>query len=216
MSGPEIIKVKTANETYKEIADEISDCWWMFGEGKVNYAGEDLLEKNYCSICFQMVFDDSLSKIEEFKDGKIDKRNLQEYLSKTKIPSKKITYMEYLYGANLNLTPSANFGSITLGKQYFTLIGIKSKTSQALWTAGGGAAGALGTGLLLTFFTAPVSIPLLTATVLVVGTAGGAEAGSYIGTIVEGESGNEFLTTVIKADSDEFMALNCDEILTKG
>ena len=61
-----------------------------------------------------------------------------------------------------------------------------------------------------------MSIPLLTATVLVVGTAGGAEAGSYIGTIVEGESGNEFLTTVIKADSDEFMALNCDEILTKG
>src|SRR3989339_874739 len=28
---------KIENDTMKAIVDEMKDCWWMFGEGKINY-----------------------------------------------------------------------------------------------------------------------------------------------------------------------------------
>ena len=65
MSGSfETKKVKTETEVYGILADEMADCWWMFGEGKVNYVGKDLPEKQlYCSICSQLAFDNSLEEI---------------------------------------------------------------------------------------------------------------------------------------------------------
>src|SRR3970282_1658217 len=34
-------KVETQEEAYGVLANEMANCWWMFGEGKVNYVGED-------------------------------------------------------------------------------------------------------------------------------------------------------------------------------
>ena len=60
---PEKIKVKSLDEIYEALANEMADCWWVFGEGKVNYVGDDLTYNNYCSICSQILFDDSLNEI---------------------------------------------------------------------------------------------------------------------------------------------------------
>ena len=36
----DIITVKSENELYKALADEMATCWWMYGEGEVDYLGE--------------------------------------------------------------------------------------------------------------------------------------------------------------------------------
>ena len=51
MTKPQLQKVKTKEETYKVLADEMADCWWMFGEGKINYIGEEVIPDLYCSLC---------------------------------------------------------------------------------------------------------------------------------------------------------------------
>src|SRR3989344_3635482 len=100
LNNPEIAKVKTATDVYKNIADEMAQCWSMFGEGKVNYAGDDLTKNNYCSICSQILFDNSLSEIKEFSGGKISKDFLYNYLSKNNISNNKMSYAQYIFGTN--------------------------------------------------------------------------------------------------------------------
>ena len=44
-------KVNNAEEVYQILADEMADCWWTFGEGKLNYVGSDFKSNLYCSLC---------------------------------------------------------------------------------------------------------------------------------------------------------------------
>ena len=78
------------NETMKAIADEMVDCWWQFGEGKVDYEGEDW-EGYHCAVCSSVKFDEKL------KENKISYKDLFEYLEKTK-KSESQTYLQYLFG----------------------------------------------------------------------------------------------------------------------
>ena len=45
MTNPEIIKVKTKDELFNSLAEEMRNCWWMLGEGKVDYVGKDFFYK---------------------------------------------------------------------------------------------------------------------------------------------------------------------------
>ena len=55
------------NQIFKAIGDEMTDCWWMFGEGKVNYGfmtkiKNEVIEISpftdfHCAICSQIQFD---------------------------------------------------------------------------------------------------------------------------------------------------------------
>src|SRR3989339_587007 len=72
---------KIENDTMKAIVDEMKDCWWMFGEGKINYAkGFDFTNQKFCSVCSIVAFDEALSKQDisyskfynYLKDSKID------------------------------------------------------------------------------------------------------------------------------------------------
>jgi hypothetical protein len=112
LTNPEIIKANSLNEVYKNLAEEMTDCWWMFGEGKIDYVGKELTKDNLCSICSQVLLDDSLKDMEGIKDaievteeGKkvkasgINKDDFYEnYLAKKQMPGKEITYAEYLFG----------------------------------------------------------------------------------------------------------------------
>jgi len=204
MVKPDLIKVETKEEVYKVLADELADCWWMFGEGKVDYVGKDALPELYCSICSQVAFDDSVKDVfggaNEF-----DKEKFYEYLSKNE-KSKGETYLEYLFNTNdLSNIYSGDFGKISLDKQYYSLIGIKSKTSELTWAT-------LGT---LTF----VAGVLTGGSIWVVGvlalSVGG--GGYFVAPIVSGGSGNDFiLPSLIKANSPEIDSLGCDFILTSS
>src|SRR3989344_7040233 len=90
---PEKIKVNSLPEVYGALADEMTNCWQMFGEGKVDYVGKDFTKNNYCSICSQIYFDDSLESIEWVEDKKISKDGLYDYLTKNDY-SKDQTYSQ--------------------------------------------------------------------------------------------------------------------------
>jgi hypothetical protein len=150
MVKPEKIKVKTEEEIYAVLAEKMADCWWMFGEGKVDYIGKDFFFKeNYCSICSQILFDKSLKEIRGLESGRISKDKLYDYLSKTKILDKNITYLEYIFRAKdineikkeisneeLNSQKISTFGMIDIGKQYYLVTGITSEVAGRGWKIG--------------------------------------------------------------------------------
>ena len=217
MTKPEIKKVETENDVYEILANEMVDCWWMFGEGKVDYIGKDYLKKNlYCSICSQIAFDDSLKK-EIFNTGEFDKKEFYKYLTNNKIPNKEITYLEYIKGLkdskNLEddlLNGKIDFGKINLDKQYYVLMGITSEVSSLGYIAGIGAF--VGAGALAIVY--PVSIPVTVKILFVATGVGlGGTTGRFVGTIIKGKSGNEYLPpALIETSSKEI--LECKSIKT--
>ena len=78
----------------KIIADEMADCWWMFGEGDVNY-GDGTSSEVYCTLCSILKFDNKIQ--EEFKE--ISYTDLHDYLIKLQKSSSQ-TYLQYLYEVN--------------------------------------------------------------------------------------------------------------------
>jgi hypothetical protein len=78
-------------EIKKTFADEMAECWGIFGEGKLElFSGEGI----YCAVCSRINFKDKNEKIMGFS----------EFLIKTKMPSNKVTYLDYLTGYK---TPNA-------------------------------------------------------------------------------------------------------------
>lgn len=125
ISATSTIKVNPANKTaiMNAIAKEMSDCWWMFGEGEVNYAGGDLASKTTCSIC----------SILEFEDISIDSISYEEFYNHLKTTPKTIaqTYLQYLYSIHTlsdieNDFPLEGYllNNIEPDKTYFILTGI--------------------------------------------------------------------------------------------
>ncbi|MEN7982685.1 MAG: hypothetical protein ABFQ65_04530 [Nanoarchaeota archaeon] len=233
LTNPERIEVESLSEIYETLADEMANCWWMFGEGRVNYVGDDLTHNNYCSICSQIYFDEGLKSI---TGEKITKDGLYKFLENNNI-DKTNTYAEYLFGGkNLDAIKKESlekhgvesFGDIEVGKQYFVVMGITSEVGLWNWVgigAGGGSA-IVGAAVVsaIVFGTTPVGwVAGLTVIGLSAG-AGGA-VGVGIGETIEPEIAtiildgrgidNKFMApTIIEANSEKFNALNCEEILT--
>lgn len=84
---------KIKKDVIKAIAEEMADCWWMFGEGKVEYADSpQFLGETHCGICSEIKFD---KKIQE-KIKEISYKEFYESLTKLKKDDSQ-TYSEYLY-----------------------------------------------------------------------------------------------------------------------
>ena len=239
MTKPQVKKVSSPEELYGVLAEEMANCWWMFGEGKVNYVTDTMTKDNYCSICNQILFDNSLKDIKDksgnavFSSGKISKDVFYDYLSKVKAPDKNITYAQYFFGtSDINRLKAelskqtkgpVSFGTITIGKQYFVVTGITSEVSTVGWVIRGAAAGGVLIVGLATFGVGTAGF----AAVLVGETAAGGAgvAGAKISDMISPKIGaitvegdgvkNQFMTpTIQEASSEEFKALNCDDILT--
>ncbi len=214
MTNPKIEKVETQDEVYEILAKQMQDCWWMFGEGKIDYVGKDLLSRNkYCSICTQIGFDDSLKNLQDFSSGTIDQKEFYEnYLSKQNLSNKQITYMEYLYSGvdDISKVHSGGFDPIDLDKQYYIMMGIKSELNKWVKIVGTG----VGVGIVTASFLTGAGLPVAVVALSAVGT-GAMGAGAYVGLSAAGESGNEFLRpTILEANSKEFKALECEEVKT--
>ena len=223
LSNPEIIEVKNADELYNALAEKMSDCWWMFGEGKIDYVGGELTKNNYCSICSQILFDPSLKKLDEFKEVDISKEEVYKYMGRTKMSSDGVTYLEYLFGTKtwedfsslVQTKELNNFGEIEIGKQYFIIMGITSNVGQQ-WTVGGSAIGSL----IGNFVPIKGSTFIGGAIGYGVGLVGEQISGTFtpeIGAIVINGNGveNQFMApTIQEMDSDKFKLLNCEDILT--
>ena len=224
MTNPDIKKVgDDPDETYKVLADEMADCWWMFGEGKVDYLRDKALDRNYCSTCTQIAFDESMNEIEEFNSGKISKDELYDYLARTQMSENQETYAEYLFGSNnitglkhqmLLETGIGTFGFINLGAQYFVVMGIISQSGKFYKIAGA--------AVIL------VAIAVGGPVIITGGILAGATSYTYgddifeilepeiLALIVKGDGvENDFMVpTIIEANSDKFKLLDCKDILT--
>lgn len=216
MTNPQIRKVSNKEDIYGVLAEEMRDCWWMYGEGKVDYIGSELITDKYCSICSQIAFDDSVMEI--IKEGSFDKREFYQHLILKNMTGTEKKYSEYLYRTNnISQIYSGEFGSVNLDDTYYIMMAITSKTDVTSWgIIGGVAVGAIAV------VTAPVSVPFGVAAAIVVGagaTGGylGYSEGEYIASIVTGESGNEFMSpALVEANSEDFKNFGCYEVTTKA
>jgi hypothetical protein len=242
LTNPEIIEVNTLDETYKFLAEQMATCWWMFGEGRVNYIGGDKSHNNYCSICSQIYFDKSLEDIRDeegdfiFEYGKISKEEFFKYLEKTKIDDSN-NYLQYMFGVNevkdikdeaLKANDESTFGEIELGKHYFVVMGITSEVSLWEWVGiGSGIGGGFVVAGSIAAAVGLLSNPVgwVTGIVLI---GSGAAAGAGWSSVADLQSPeisiitvngrgvkNTFIApTIIEVDSDKFKFLNCKKILT--
>jgi hypothetical protein len=215
MTSAKVEKVSSKEDVYGILAEEMADCWWMFGEGKLDYVGKELSKQNYCSICDQISFDSSLYNDPSksiFPSGKLDKEELYNYLANNNVAESDKTYFEYFYGTNDFLgfkqelySGGANFGSLDLNEHYYIMMGITSRISIGAWIA-------IGVGTIITPFTL-ITGSIVGGIYLAVNT--GNNDGGMLSPIVEGESGNQFLSpSIIKINSQEFKDLDCSSIET--
>ncbi|HPD81492.1 MAG TPA: hypothetical protein PK357_00130 [Candidatus Pacearchaeota archaeon] len=200
MSKPEIKKVKTEYEVYDVLAEEMRDCWLMFGEGNINYVKDRLTRQNLCSICDQIFFDNSVknvkgfsgtSEIYPFANGKINKDEFYKYLSANKMPDsdKDLTYSQYIFnvdnfddlksGLSSNAGKQVTFGTIEIEKNYLIVMGITTEVNDITWALGG--AVIVGAGVLTAgFIYVPLSV-LAIPGVVFSGVLVGEAAGGAIG-----------------------------------
>lgn len=84
-------------EIFSAIVDEMSRCWWMFGEGKIDYvnSGDKAVGTNVCAICSIVKFDDAVkSELKEISYEDFINLGL------TNMKDGKQTYLNYIYGVN--------------------------------------------------------------------------------------------------------------------
>lgn len=234
------LKANSAEEVYQGLAGSMANCWWMFGEGKIDYVQGETLKNNYCSICSQVLLDNSLGNIQGISDGKIDKDGFYDYLSRTKMPRSDKTYLEYIFGTNdlvslkRQIMESANntgrvqtFGNLNVNKQYFVVMGITSSVSEWKWAFGGAGAGAVTTGIAAVLGVVSLATPpgWIAGALIVAGGVAGGVAGAKISETIQPEIlaltlegrgiSNRFMApTIVEIDSEKFKALNCEDILT--
>ena len=219
MTKPVKYQVKTKEEVYSVLAEQMANCWWMFGEGRINYVGKDMKPQLYCSICSQVVFDDSVNEI--FPEEEFDKVEFYQYLAVKNMTNSDETYAEYLFGTNeIWKMHSGDFGKIYTNKTYYILMGITSDVNKVGWgVSAGGTVLIITAGLIMSPFTGGATgvaaIGLVTGGLIAgVGVAGGA-AGYFLAPIVAGESGNDYIApSLIEANSQAFNDLGCNQIAT--
>ncbi|MCK5149776.1 hypothetical protein KAJ87_02530 [Candidatus Pacearchaeota archaeon] len=222
MKNSEIKKVASDEEVYQILADELADCWWMFGEGKIDYVQKDLISNLYCSLCSQIAFDESVKEIPGFEEGIFNQKDLYDFMSKEKLSGGEKTYLEYLMGLQeaekireeLVKTEvgsgGVDFPKIILDNYYYVVMGISSKISKLQW---GALAGTVG---LVTAIIFPGGL-IVGAVIVGASFIAGREVPTLLGVFVKGDSGNEYLSpTIIEANSKEFNELECKEIVTKA
>ena len=118
-------------EIMKAIAEEMSDCWYMFGEGKINYGLECAgpvckePENRVCGLC-------SIVDFEDISQGEspISYEEFYNYLKTTKKTDSQ-TYLQYIYSENNLDFLSENYikNNFKLDKQYFILTAVSKSTS---------------------------------------------------------------------------------------
>lgn len=219
MTGPEIEKVEVKEDVYNVLAKEMASCWWMFGEGRLDYVGDDLIPARYCSICSQLAFDDSVSEI--FPDG-FEKKELYDYMAVQNMPDKDYSYLEYLIGtrevSQLGAGPDqgSRFGFMDLNKRHYVIMGIDSNFD---WVKAGAIAGEIigAVSIRIPLGSAGSKAGALLRGVLHMNSLAGLGAlgGLYVGNMVEGESGNNYLSpTIVEVNSKTFEGLKCKDVST--
>jgi hypothetical protein len=109
------------------LAEEMANCWWMFGEGRVDYGKSGALSKNSCAVCSIVKFETDGNSIgyAEFYDWMGENKHNNE------------VYLKYLYNvySAKELEDFAKDGNylarnIDLSKEYLIVTG---KSLDPFW-----------------------------------------------------------------------------------
>lgn len=175
------IKLTDSNKISKQIANEMYDCWYKMGNGKVNPFPKGFFEiesKKFCVICSEIKFSDKTKRtVTEIP-------NFVHYLIDTTIPNSDLSYYDYLSGTvkvegsvKEELRKKNIVDKIDTGQSYYILYSVFRRN---LWekTIGviGGAAG--GIGLVALFGGSIISLPaaVVGGGLAIVGYSTGAQA----------------------------------------
>jgi hypothetical protein len=123
------------NEIMKVLADEMADCWWMFGEGKIDYANWGVVSSTACAVCTQFAFDEKL--ISNDKLGSISYEEFYNFLKNTKMGDTQKTYAEYMNIDKSKLDASFLGKKIEFGKKYSIYTGRVEAGTITSWIPGG-------------------------------------------------------------------------------
>jgi hypothetical protein len=108
------IEIDSTNPDFikREIANAMYDCWWMLGEGKMNFFSNGWTKDSYCMVCARIKFSEATQKkIKEIKD-------LDFYLQETQIPKKNMTYAEYFTTEDAPQQMKESSTVLDTGKEY--------------------------------------------------------------------------------------------------
>ncbi len=127
---------KVKKDTMRAIANEMADCWWMFGEGKVDYIGLNVkgvtIGKMNCALCSIVDFD---KEIEKIVGDKVSYEEFYEnYLKSFEKDGKN--YLSYMYGTNQVKDLGLPDEYIDFKNKYAIMTGIADKgylTGTANW-----------------------------------------------------------------------------------
>ncbi|MEM4703139.1 MAG: hypothetical protein QXP53_01505 [Candidatus Pacearchaeota archaeon] len=118
------IEISSMNEETikREIANAMYDCWWMLGEGKLQFWTENAWKemglgkvRSSCVICSTIKFDESVKR-------KALQLDMASYLEKTKITDSNITYLEYFTEEKgVTLPTDVEAPPITTDKDYIVV-----------------------------------------------------------------------------------------------
>lgn len=120
--GYEKINVLNEEEIKNELAGSMYGCWWMLGEGKVQFWDESNMKSfgfgmatSTCSICSIIKFDNKIKS----KNYSLD---MVSYMANNKIPGKNITYLEYFSNQRgVKLEAGANVPTLDTNEDYAIL-----------------------------------------------------------------------------------------------
>lgn len=161
------VDVKDENEIKKEVANAMYYCWWMLGEGKVNFIGRPLLEnERSCVICSKISFSDVT------KQRVSTVNNFFDYIMNAQVPIKNITYLEF-FSQNKQILKDESMPTISTSQDYWVVYVLSEKTqiTKAVPT---------GTGCLASLFTGVKVGIAVSAAIPVVGVIAGPLAGAGI------------------------------------
>ena len=99
-------KIKDKTKINKQLAEDMYDCWDMYGEGKLDFFSDwdSWLSDTYCIVCNEIEVDKKI-------DTTLDIDDFEEYLSNHNPPFHEETYAGYFLGPDHS---SIDFGSGTI------------------------------------------------------------------------------------------------------
>ncbi len=110
---------KKDEEVFEKIADSMSRCWYRYGEGEYDFMGNFDTDGNWCFVCAQIDFDESLANKKKMDYLDFVKWSNENYVDKSLIEeSVDITYFDYF---NMKYTDVSNDQIKEIGEEISTL-----------------------------------------------------------------------------------------------
>lgn len=114
----ETISIGNKEELIREISDLLVDCWWMMGEGKIDYSSS-----GSCAICNKIFFN--------MGSETLTYDELYNYMANNKISDKGMSYLFYLYKVNnVGSIPNKKAGNIDFNEEYVVITKIQGKENH--------------------------------------------------------------------------------------